>query len=227
VRKTLALVRKDLMVEARGRDTLPLMLGLSLATTLILAFTLPGAPDRGRALFADVVSGFMWLTVLFSGLIGFARSFEIERDEGAMDAMLLVPLDRSALFVAKAVVNLVLIAAVEAVLIPAFALFFNLDLTRGWLVLLAVVVLADVGFIAIGTLFASVASQTRSRELVLPLLALPALVPVFIAALELTSELLSPAGAVSSSSRVWFGVLVAFDVVFGVLGALTYEYVIE
>ena len=221
-------MRKDLTVEARGRDTLPLMLAFSLAITLVLAFTLPGAPaGRQAAPFADVVAGFLWITVLFSGLIGFGRSFEIEREEGAIDALLLVPVDRSALFVAKALGNLVLVAAVEAFLIPAFALFFNLDAFAHWPALAGIVALVDIGFVAIGTLFATLASQTRSRELVLPLLALPALVPVFIAAVELCSTLFAGQGLGVVAARGWLGILIAFDITFTVLGAIVYEFVLD
>lgn len=215
-------------MEARGKEILPLMLAFSFTTTLVLAFTLPGTPLAARRpLFADVISGFLWITVLFSGLIGFARTFEREQEEGAIDALLLVPLDRSALFLAKATTNLIFLAGVEVVLLPVFALLFNLDPTPAWAPLLLVVLLVDLGFVAIGTLFASVASQTRSRELILPVLALPALVPVFIAAVELTSDLLLGNALFVTASRGWFAILVVFDVVAVTIGALAFEFVID
>ncbi|MDQ3751766.1 MAG: heme exporter protein CcmB, partial [Actinomycetota bacterium] len=201
--KTMLLARKDLVVEARGRDTLPPMLVFSLAVTLLLAFTLPDTSrsstrvvlPAGTASVADVLAGFLWVTVLFAGLVGFARSFEIERHEGVIDALLLVPLDRSGLYLAKATTNLVFIVVVELFLFPAFAVLFPVALGAG---LVAVSALVDVGFVAIGTLFAALAAQTRSRELMLPVLAFPVLVPVFIAAVELTSDLFlgRPSGGV-------------------------------
>ncbi len=233
--KSALLVRKDLRVEARGRDTLPPMLAFAFAVTLLLAFTLPGstrlaAPvsvPGGTVAVVDVVSGFLWITVLFAGLIGFARTFEVEREEGAIDSLLLVPLDRSGLFAAKAVANLAYIAAVQGLLLPTFALFFALDLGARWFVLVLVTILVDLGFVAIGTLFASLAAQTRSRELILPILALPALVPVFIAAVELTSDLFVGGGLDAVATRGWFGVLIAFDVVFMTIGALAFEFAID
>lgn len=234
LRKSMLLVRKDLRVEARGRDTLPPMLAFAFAVTLLLAFTLPGTPlaaplnvPGGTVAIADVVSGFLWVTVLFAGLIGFARTFEVEREESAIDSLLLVPLDRSGLFAAKAVANLTYIVAVEALLLPTFALFFSLQLGSGWFVLLLVTVLVDLGFVAVGTLFATLAAQTRSRELILPILALPALVPVFIAAVELTADLFLGGGLDQVAARGWFAVLIAFDVVFITIGALAFEFAID
>jgi heme exporter protein B len=234
--KTAALVRKDLRIEARGRDTLPPMIAFTLAVVLLLAFSLPDAsrledpvrlPTGGTLLLADVLAGFLWVTVLFAGLIGFARTFEVERDGGALDVLLLVPLDRAGLFAAKAVANLVFVVSVEALLVPAYALMFGVDLGSGWAALIVVALLVDVGFVCVGTLFSALAAHTSSRELMLPLLALPALVPVFIAATELTSELFAGAGLDAVAARGWFGILVAFDVVFAAAGALVFDFALE
>ena len=233
VAKTLVLVRKDLRAEARGRDTLPPMLAFAFSVSLLLAFTLPvelSATIRlptGPFSVAVVISGFLWITVLFAGLIGFARTFEVEREEGAIDSLLLAPLDRSGLFVAKSMANLVFVAVVEILTFPLFALLFDLDLGTRWGSLLLVIALVDVGFVAVGTLFASVAAQTRSRELMLPILALPALVPVFIAAVELTADVFLGTGLGGVAERGWFGILIAYDVIFGIVGALAFEYAIE
>lgn len=234
--QTLALVRKDLRVESRARETLPPMLAFSLAVTLLIAFTLPTSgqleapraiPGAGLVVLADVLAGFLWITVLFAGLIGFARTFEIDRADGALDALLLVPLDRSGLFAAKATANLVSLLALEAVLFPVFSLFFGIDLVRVLGPVLVVAILVDIGFSAIGTLFSSLAAQTRSRELVGPILALPALVPVFIAAVELTSDLFMGGGIGAVTERGWFGILIGFDVIFVTFGALAFEFTLD
>ena len=235
VAKTMALTRKDLKAEARGRDTLPPMLAFAFAVTLLLAFVMPGDARLGTRIdlpvgavsTADVLAGFLYVTILFAGLIGFARTFEVEREEGAIDALLLAPLDRSGLFLSKALANLLYLLAVEAFVVPVFALLFTFDLGARWLALVLVVVLVDVGFVAVGTLFASLAAQTRSRELMLPILALPVLVPIFIAGTQLTADLLAGGGLEAVATRGWFGILIAFDVVFGVIGALAFEYVVE
>lgn len=234
--KTRALAAKDIRIEARGRETIVPMLVFVLAVALLLAFTLPAPaqvsarvdlPLGASPTFADVAAGFLWVTLLFAGLIGFARTFEIERDDGALDALLLVPLDRSGLFLAKALANLGGIALVELFALPLFGLLFGLDLGARWAGLLLVVVLADVGFVCVGTLFSALAAQTSSRELVLPILALPALVPVFIAAVELTSDLVAGGSVSDVAARGWFAILVAFDVVLAAAGALLFEFAVE
>ena len=235
ISKTAALAAKDLRIEFRGRSTLPPMMAFSLAVTLLLAFTIPATPAAivslqlppGTVLLADLLAGFLWITVLFAGLIGFARTFELDRDQGALDPLLLAPVDRSGLFLAKATANLVSVAVIEVMLLPLFALFFSLDLGSRWPFLILVVVLVDVGFVSIGTLFAAVAAQTKSRELVLPILALPALVPIFIAGVELTSDLFLGLDAGEIAGRGWFGLLVGYDVIFTVLAVLGFEFAVE
>jgi heme exporter protein B len=233
--KAFSLALKDLRIEARGRDTLPPMLAFSIAVTLLLAFTLPGVarltPPRSLVLgtvpLADVLAGFLWITVLFAGLIGFGRTFEVERSDGAIDSLLLIPLDRSGLFLAKALANLAFIVAVEVLLLPVFGIMFGLNLGARWFALAGTVALVDIGFVAIGTLFAGLAAATRSRELILPILALPALVPLFIAAVELTSGLFLGEGLTGTTSAGWFAILIATDVIFGVVGTLAFEFVLD
>jgi heme exporter protein B len=236
VAKSLLIAGKDLRVEARGRQTLVPMLVFVLVVALLLAFTLPAPSGIGARVdlplgasptFADIVAGFLWITFLFAGLIGFARTFESERDDGALDALLLAPLDRSGLFLAKALANLCGLAVVEIVALPLFALLFGLELGARWLGLVVVVVLVDIGFVCVGTLFASLAAHTSSRELVLPILALPALVPAFVAGVELTADLVVGSGLDDVAARGWFAILVVFDVVTAAAGALLFEYAIE
>jgi heme exporter protein B len=233
--KTGVLARKDLRVEWRARETLPPMLVFSLAVSFLLAFVLPGNVRIGRAVqlpvgtvaFADVLAGFFWITVLFAGLIGFARTFAIEQQEEALDSMLLVPLDRTGLFLSKAIVNLIFIVAIQIVLAPMFAVLFGVGLSGRFWAFSLLVVLADIGIVAAGTLFAAIAAQTTTRELMLPILALPVLVPVFIAATELTSDLLLGATILEAAQRGWFGILVAYDVIVGIAAALSFEFAVE
>lgn len=220
------LARKDLRVESRGRDTLPPMLAFSFAVVLVLAFTVPEKGEIADDVLGTILAGFLWVTILFAGLIGFARTFEIEREEGAIDALLLVPVDRSGLFLAKGIANLVFIVLVEVLIVPIFVVLFDLDV-GSWPILLLVLALGDLGFVVVGTLFSSIAAQTRSRELILPLLALPALVPVFIASVELTSDLFAGADFGAITERGWFGILLAFDLLFGIVGSLVFEFAID
>ncbi len=234
--KSMILARKDLRIEYRARETLAPMLVFAIAVTLLLSFALPGdgnlqapveVPALGTVPMPDVLSGFLWVTVLFAGLIGFARTFEAERDDAAIDSLLMVPLDRSGLWLAKALANLTFIVVIEAFLIPLFALLFGFHLGSSWAALILVVVLADIGFVAVGTLFASVAAQTRSRELILPILALPSLIPIFIAAVALCADIFVGRSVATVTGSGWFGILVGFDVIFSAVAALVFEFVID
>lgn len=235
VAKTWLMTRKDMTIEARGRETLPAMIAFSFAVTLLLAFSLP--PDvvvsaeavlgAGTVPVTEVLAGFLWVTVLFAGLIGFARAFEVERADGALDPLVLAPVDRAGLFTSKAVANLVSLVAMEICLVPLFALLFGVNLGGRWFVFIFVMALTNLGFVTIGTLFSALAAQTRSRELMLPILALPLLVPIFIAATELTGDLFAGEGLATVASRGWFGILVASDIVFAVIGALAFEFAVE
>lgn len=233
--KVFVLARKDLVIEARARETLPPMLAFAFTVTLLLAFALPAGAriaSEVRAPFgsvgvADVLSGYLWVTILFAGLIGFARTFETERSDGALDPLLLAPLDRSGLFAAKAATNLAYLLAVELFLVPVFSVVFSANLSGSWLVFIVVIALADIGCVAVGTLFAALAAQTRSRELMLPVLALPVLVPLFIAAVELTSDVLVGAPLADVAARGWFGIMVAYDIVFIVVAALAFEFTLD
>lgn len=236
VKKTFALARKDLRIEMRARETLPPMLAFAFAVTVLLSFTLPGTPELhaprelppvGTVAHADVLAGFLWVTVLFAGLIGFARTFESEREEDAIESLLLAPLDRSGLWLAKATANLTFIAAIELFLIPAFALLFGLRLADDLAVFIAVVVLVDLGFVATGTLFSALAAQTRSRELMLPILALPALVPVFLGAVELSSDLFVGKGLNAAGSGAWLAILAVYDTVAIAVSVMAFEYAID
>lgn len=235
VGKTLALVAKDIRIELRARETVPPMIAFAFAVTILLTFALPptatlrGSVEvpTGAVRLADVLSGFLWVTILFAGLIGFARTFEMERVDGALDPLLLAPLDRSGLFAAKAIVNLAYVVAVEIFLVPAFVVLFSADLGGRWFVLIFVMLLADIGFVVIGTLMSALAAGSRSRELMLPVLAFPLLVPVFIAAVALTGDILGGAALEAVAARGWFGILVAFDIIFAVAGALTFEYAVD
>jgi heme exporter protein B len=212
------------------------MLAFAFAVTILLSFTLPAGsnlqapravPAVGTVAVADVLAGFLWVTVLFAGLIGFARTFEAERADGAIESLLLTPLDRSALWLAKATANLVFVGAIEIFLLPLFGILFGFHLGTGWGPLILVVCLADIGFVAVGTLFASAAAQTKSRELMLPILALPALVPLFLAAVELSSKLFVGESVTDVAGSGWFVILGVYDLVVIGVAVLAYEYVID
>ena len=217
-RKVWAIARKDLLIELRSRDILSSSVVFTLLVLLIFNFALDLTGDTVRA----VAPGVLWVTFIFAGMLTLGRTFARERERGALQGLLLAPLDRGALFLAKLLVNIVLLGLVEAAALPAFIALYNITPRPG--ALLAVVALGTLGFAAVGTLFAAVAANTRAREALLPLLLFPVLVPVIIGAVKATGESLPGTPA---DGPPWLGLLIAFDAIFLALSYATFEYVIE
>jgi heme exporter protein B len=223
VRRTVgALVRKDLRLELRTRESVPAMLMFSVSTFVLFHFGL----DRDR-LAGDLAAGVLWVTLLFAAVLGMNRLFVAEREQGGFDGFLLAPVDRTALFLAKAAVLLAFLAAVELAAVPAFAvLLLGPSAVDALPELLAVLVLADVGIAVVGTLVGALAVQTRARDLIVPLLALPLLLPVVIAAAQATAPLFAEAGAEALPGR-WLLVLGLYDGVFGLLAFGVFDFLLE
>ena len=217
-RKVWAVVRKDLTIELRSRDLLSSATVFSLLVLLIFNFALDLTGDTARA----VAPGVLWVTFVFAGMLTLGRSFAREREGGALQGLLLAPLDRGALFLAKLLTNLVLLGIVEVVALPAFVALYNLALDPG--AVLLVTALGTLGFATVGTLFSAVAANTRAREALLPLLLFPILVPVIIGAVQATGQTLRGTG---NAGPPWLGLLAAFDAIFLALCYAAFEYVIE
>jgi len=217
-RKVWAIARKDLLIELRSRDVISSAVVFTLLVLLIFNFALDLTGDVVRA----VAPGVLWVTFIFAGMLTLGRTFARERERGALQGLMLAPLDRGALFLAKLLVNLILLGIVEAAALPAFVALYNLNLRP--IPVLAVVLLGTLGFAAVGTLFAAVAANTRAREALLPLLLFPVLVPVIIGAVKATGETLPGTPA---AGPPWLNLLIAFDAIFLALAYLLFEYVIE
>jgi heme exporter protein B len=200
--------RKDLAIEFRTRSAFLSALVLSLLAIVIFYF----AWDATAVGPVDLAPGVLWVTFTFSGLLGLHRSFGVEEHDGAMDALLLAPVPRESIFLGKALANLVFVLGVQAVALPAIALFYNLPIGGIAGPLSGVMVLAAIGLVAIGTLFAGITANTRMAELLLPVLALPFFVPIVLPAAQATAQLL--AGRPVSESFGWLRILLAFDLVF-------------
>jgi heme exporter protein B len=194
-----ALARKDLLLELRAKETLPSMLLFVIAALTIFHFALPHGTSHQAAL------GLLWAALIFTALLGLTRAFVAEREQGLFDALILTPCDRSAIWLGKALAVLAFLVAAELVALPAFAAFFSGIDGRT----VAAVALADVGIAAVGTLFGAMAVAGRARELLLPLLFLPAAIPIVV-------------GGVGG--YLWF--LVLYDAIFTVLAWATFEYVV-
>lgn len=217
-----ALLRKDLQLERRSFESVPAMLMFSITTFVLFHFGL----DR-NALEGDLAAGVLWVTLLLAAVLGMNRLFVAEREQGGFDAFLLAPVDRTAMFVAKACLLFGFLVAVELIAVPAFVLLLlEPGIWQALPELLAVLLLADAGIAVVGTLVGALGVQTRARDLIIPLMALPLLVPVVIGAAQATSPLLAAGGAEALEVR-WLGVLALYDAVFGLLAYAVFDYLLE
>ena len=219
VGQTSVIARKDLVIEVRGRHALGTL--LPFAATVLISFGFAFGP--GRDVLDRVAPGLLWMAVLFSAVIASRRAYQIETEDGALDGLLLAPIDKAAVFLGKAVaVTLELLALVLAVLVLVVVLF---DLSvASPLLMVAAFVLGVVGLAAVGSLFGVVAESARTREAIFPMLVLPLVAPVLIAGVRANE--LAAAGR-SSEVLSWLGLLAAFDVVFLSVGVLVFGYLLE
>jgi heme exporter protein B len=221
-RVTGALLRKDLRLELRTPESVPAMLMFSVTAFVLFHFGL----DRD-SLEGDLASGVLWVTLLLAAVLGVNRLFVAEAEQGGFDGFLMAPVDRTALFLAKAVLLFVFLVLVELVAVPAFGLLLlGPSLWQAFPDLLAVLLLADAGIAIVGTLVAALAIRTRARDLLVPLLALPLLIPVVIGAAEATAPLLLEGGAAALPGR-WLAVLALYDAVFGLLALAVFDFLLE
>jgi heme exporter protein B len=205
-RDVVTLARKDLLLELRGRDTLPAMVLFVVAMLVAFRFALP-QEQEGAA------RGLLWVAIVFTALLGLGRAFVPEREQGVLDGLVLAPCDRSAIWLGKVLATLAFLVGVEAVALPAFDLFFtDVDVAT-----LAAVALADVGICAVGVLLAAMAAAGRARELLLPLLFLPLAIPIVVGGVGAT---------VTDDPARYLGFLGLYDAIFAILAWATFEYVV-
>lgn len=217
----IAILAKDLRAELRSPQSLPAMALFAVTAFVIFRFGL----DR-TSLSGSLAAGVLWATLLFAALLGVNRLFVAEREEGGFDAIRLAPIDRTALFAAKAAALLVYLLVLEAVVVPVFALFF-LGSAAALPPLVAVLVLADLGLAATGTLIASMAVHSRARDLLGPLVLLPLAVPLMIAASGASEPLLALGGRGYHRFGLWLGVLGLYDSVFLLVGYAVFDFLLE
>jgi heme exporter protein B len=216
------ILRKDLRLEVRTKESVPAMTLFTLTVYVLFHFGL----DRD-SLDGELASGVLWVTLLLAAVIGVSRLFAAEREEGGIDGLLLAPVDRTSLFVAKAAALFLFLVAVEVVAVPAFGLLLLGPGLGGALPeLLAILFLGDLGIAAVGALVAALAAETRARELIVPLLLLPLLVPVLIACAQATEPLLRQEQGPEDLGR-WLGLLTLYDVVFVLLSVAVFDYLLE
>lgn len=211
------IVGKDLRSELRARQVWMSMALFSALVLVVFYFAFDLRVENR----APVAPGALWIAFVFASVLGLGRTFAAEQEHGAMDRLLLLPVDRQVIFLAKLIGNLIFLGVVEVVAIPLFAAIYNLPILGGQLVV--IVVLGTVGIATMCTIFAAVASATRAREIMLPLLVFPLLIPVVIGAVRATQSLVIPV----VNDPPWPGLLAAFDIIFVTLSALVFQYVVE
>ncbi len=215
----MAVVWKDLTAEIRSREVFSAMLVFALLVVLIFNFAL----DLEAGTRASITSGVLWVTFTFAGTLGLNRSMAQEKDRGCMDGLLMAPVDRSAIYMGKVIGNLVFMFAVEIVVIPVFSVLYNVNLINFGLIL--VVLLGSVGYIAVGTLLASMAVQTRTRDMLLPILLFPVVIPLIVAAVKASAGFIQslPLNEITP----WLNLLIVYDVVFLAVAWMVFDYVVE
>jgi heme exporter protein B len=219
-----ALLRKDLLLEWRGRELVPAMLAFVLGTMVLIRFGLGGETQVGGT---RAATGMLWVVVVFSSMLALVRSFAQEREHGIWDGLLSTPADRAAIWAARATATLLFLALTQALAVPLFWLFF---LQEGrspdlW-VLIAALLLADLGVAMLGALLAGLATHVRAREVLLPVMFLPFALPLVTVAVRVTVDTIPPqTGGFQASHGLGF--LGLYDTIFGLLGWALFEYVVE
>jgi heme exporter protein B len=217
-----ALLRKELAIELRTRESVPAMVLFTVTTYVLFHFGL-----NRNAVDGDLASGVLWVTLLFAAILGINRLFVAEHEQGGFDGFLLAPVDRTGLLVAKAIALFSFLFAVELIAVPAFGLLLlGPSLGQALPELVLVIVLADLGIAAVGTLVAALAIQTRARDLMVPLLALPLLVPVVLGASQATAPLFAPGGAEALPGD-WLSLLALYDLLFGLIAYAVFDFLLE
>jgi heme exporter protein B len=214
-----AIVWKDLATELRSRELLSAMLVFALLVILIFNFALE-LDIRTRA---TITSGVLWVTFAFAGTLGLNRSMAMEKDRGCLDGLLLVPVDRSALYFGKALGNLIFMLIVATIVLPIYSVLYNQNLFRPGL--LAVILLGSIGYVAVGTLLSSMAVQARTRDVLLPILLFPVVLPVLIAAVKASNGFLQ--GIEMADIWPWLNLLIVYDVIFIAVAFMVFDFVVE
>jgi len=221
VRQAYLLLCKDLLLELRRRDSLLTMFFFGTLLLFVFHFSFDPAPDK----VAEIAPALLWLAFLFTGTLGLAQLFQSERENHCLDALLLSPLDRGSLFLAKTCFNLILMVIVEIVVIPLFWILFNL---RSWNLLpqlFLVTLLGTIGFCVLGTIMSALTLRARARELLLPLVLFPLMIPVILATIRCMENVLRTGEF--GDATPWLRLLLGFDVIFLTLGVLIFDWVIE
>jgi len=221
LRQTYLVLWKDLLLELRRRDSVLTMFFFGTLLLFVFHFSFDLPPDK----VAEMAPALLWLAFLFTGTLGLAQLFQAERENHCLDALLLSPLDRGALFLAKTSFNLILMLLVELIVMPLFWILFNLSAWNLLPQLFLVTLLGTIGFCVLGTIMSALTLRARARELLLPLVLFPLMIPVILATIRCMESVLKNGEFGAAAS--WLKLLLGFDVIFMTVGVLIFDWVIE
>jgi len=217
--KIIAIFWKDMLTEFRTKEVVVSVLVFALLVLVIFSFAFGTRPGMTEL----VAPGILWTALTFGGVLGFNRTFAMEKENSRLEGLMLCPVDRAVIYWGKLAGSFTFMLAVAIVITPIFLVLFNLPLFLPKLAL--IIVLAIIGFAAVGTLFSAVAINTRARDIMLPILFLPVVVPVIVAAVKATAPVL--AGKPWGDMLTWLQIMIAFDIIYLVVATLVFEFVVE
>ncbi len=217
--KVIAITWKDTISEMRTKEIISSVLVFTILVIVIFNFAFGGSQETMRL----VAPGILWVTFAFAGVLSLNRAFIPEKEQGCLEGLMACPISRESIYVGKMLGSLLFMLIIEAIALPIFSFLFNLPVLSFQII--TITVLTTVGFVAVGTLFSALAINTKAREMVLPILFLPIVVPIIISAVEASGKALS--GASWSELSPWLQIIVAFDVIFIVVSFLVFAYIIE
>ena len=216
-----AIVWKDFVTELKTRELLSAMFIFALLVILIFIFSINLSIVKA----SEVGPGILWVAFLFAGTIGLNRSFMLEKENGCLMGLMLVPADRTTIYFGKLISNLIFLSIMELFILPLFMIFFNIDLLSHLGPLLVVVFLGTLGFCALGTLLSSLSANLKTREIMLPILLYPLLIPIIIGAVRMTGQILD--GADLADMMKWVGLTASFDIIYIGVSIMTIDHILE
>ena len=216
-----AIVWKDFVTELKTRELLSAMFIFALLVILIFIFSINLSIVKA----SEVGPGILWVAFLFAGTIGLNRSFMLEKENGCLMGLMLVPADRTTIYFGKLISNLIFLLIMELFILPLFMIFFNIDLLSHLGPLLVVVFLGTLGFCALGTLLSSLSANLKTREIMLPILLYPLLIPIIIGVVRMTGQILD--GTELADMMKWVGLTASFDIIYIGVSIMTIDHILE
>ncbi|KAF5418320.1 MAG: heme exporter protein B [Candidatus Methanocomedens sp.] len=219
----LYLAWKDLLMEFRTKQMLNSMVIFSLLVIVIFNYSFSNILFNIKV--EDIAPGILWIAFTFAGMLGLSRSFSSEMEEGCLDGLKLCPVDPSTIYLGKVVSNLVIMFLIEAIIVPLFIVLFNFSDVKGLAGLVVIILLGTIGFILVGTLFSALTVNMRTREILLPVILFPIIIPLIMSSVMATQKVLSTGDLFAAIDEI--RLLVVYDLVFFIAAQLVFEYVIE